>query len=179
MHSTDDDDKVLNSAEFAGSPGGASRRMTDLTRGPKSGYYVSRDGGRPVVSGGSLEWTSNPTDSQAKKVRTSQNHLNLSRAASLAATPDDLKSEVYQGRWEDPDSGYTFHDVSDRTTNVGEALAKGAENLQRGVYAARADRTISVMDYADSGEPLGVNLKARNQMRYLLRPGAHTSDDDS
>lgn len=119
---------VISHAQFASMEGG-SRRLSDQTEAPKSGYYVSRDPDVPVAQGGSPEAKGGSTEEGVRA------NYDAARAqGALTALPGRPASEVYQGKWMD------MLDVSDRypasTSGLMHALQHGMANVQLAAWAA-------------------------------------------
>lgn len=144
--------KVLSDSQFAGLFGG-SRSVTTGESGPNSGYYVSRDPRVPVEIGGSEEVTAPAHSEEAVR-----SHLSRIKGVAekvvptgwmrgRAATPKE-KANVFQGTW--TDEGKTYLDVSDRIggraseSSLKEALTRGLNQKQLGVYAAGAGKTLPI-----------------------------------
>jgi hypothetical protein len=121
---------VISHAQFAGMEGG-SRRLSDMTEGPKSGYYVARDPNTPVERGGSDEVTEQGVGSEADV----KAHYDSAVAkGAMHAIPGNNPREVYQGKWKE------YLDVSDRytasTRGLMHALQHGMANVQLSAWAA-------------------------------------------
>lgn len=161
---------AISHAQFAGMEGG-SRRLSDMTEGPKSGYYVSRDPDTPVEQGGSKEVEMpNSTEAGVKA------HFDEVRGrGAMTAVPGNNPREVYQGKWQN------YLDVSDRyspsTTGLMHALQHGMANVQLSTWAAHNPvhgeefgpgdkRDVPLTKQNDAGEktghPLGVRMVANS-----------------
>lgn len=125
----------ISSAQFSELPGG-SRRLSDGSEGPKSGYYVARDPDKDVHKGGSYEAKVrdvHPGDVQA--------HFDLVKDdGAMTARPEQHPDEVYQGTW--PANGMRYLDVSDRfpasPNGLMHALQHGMANVQLAAWAAHS-----------------------------------------
>lgn len=143
---------ILNHAQFAKLFGG-SRSLTTGEAGPASGYYVSRDPRTPVEIGGSPEEVSSAHDEEAvrnhwNKIKGVAEHIHPTGWLSARGATAKEKSEVYQGIW--TDKGKTYLDVSDRigdrasASSLREALQRGLDQKQLGVYAAGTGKTLNI-----------------------------------
>lgn len=124
---------IISHDQFASLDGG-SRRLSDMSEGPKSGYYVSRDPGVRVEHGGSFE--DRVKDADPREVEA---HFNLvNEAGARTARPEQSPDEVYQGTWSH--NGSRYLDVSDRytasTAGLMHALQHGMANTQLAAWAA-------------------------------------------
>lgn len=132
-------------AEYVAANGGGSRRLIDGTIGPSEGYYVSRNPDVPVAEGGSREWVRTGLKDVGRHVN---RHWNRVRDEALAATPEHLKSEVYQGAWvSEKDSAGTsdsYLDVSDRHDGVMDAAFAAVRNKQKAIFNANTGTDINV-----------------------------------
>lgn len=132
------DRPVLSHSQFAKLYGGSREYATGKT-GKRGGYYVSRNPSVPISQGGGIEKVSEkPFDVEATK-----EHWKETKETALKSTPEKERSKVHQGIWTDTDSGKTYLDVSDRVSSLSEALKKGVEQKQIGIYAAQAGKTLS------------------------------------
>lgn len=137
---------VLSHAQFAESYG-ASREYLTGKKGKRGGYYVSRDPRVPVQKGGGVEEISGaPFD-----VPAAERHWHETRGIALATTPEKSRERVHQGVWTDEGSGKTYLDISDRVSSLSQALRKGVDQNQLGVYAAGIDKTLPTRFETESG----------------------------
>ena len=144
--------QVLSDVQFAKLPGG-SRSLTTKESGPNSGYYVSRDPRVPVAVGGSEEVTAPAHSEEAVRSHfdrikgVAEKVVPTGWMRGRAATPKE-KANVFQGTW--TDEGKTYLDVSDRIgdraseSSLKEALTRGLNQKQLGVYAAGAGKTLPI-----------------------------------
>lgn len=151
--------KILSDAQFAGLEGG-SRRLSDKSEGPGSGYYVSRDPDVPVRDGGSMERVvpdHSPADVAA-------HHDAIKEAGAGSHSFGQNKDDVYQGTWSS--EGKRYLDVSDRygatTSGLMHALQHGMANAQLAGWNAHAMEEMPITDSTPDGETkLGTNPRAR------------------
>lgn len=110
--------RVISHKQFSQLLGG-SREVDTLREGEPSGYYVSRDPRVPLELGGSLEVTSRSHDEQAVKEHhdaikdVSSKVVPTGYMSARSATPDERRN-VFQGIWQNEDTGKQHLDVSDR-----------------------------------------------------------------
>jgi hypothetical protein len=159
---------TLNDDQFADAQGGASRRLTDDTKGPGRGYYVSRRRDVPVDQGGSdevvIEGGASAADVAAHKSR--------NRDAALNATPETKRHDVYQGIWNDKDASYL--DISDRFPGSMGGLRNALnwamnEGRQKAIYVAGTGKTIQVHgDDPESEDGMGPVLPEVHRLAYYL-----------
>lgn len=134
----------LSHAQFARLPGG-SRRLSDRTVGPDSGYYVSRDPEKKVSEGGSLERIA-----KAQSESAVGRHYRAVRESALSAPAPKGSTDVYQGIWtsspadESDRKPRTYLDVSDHYTDPMTAGHAAIQNRQKGMYSASTESTIPV-----------------------------------
>lgn len=154
--------RIISHAEFAGLEGG-SRRLSDMSEGPKSGYYVARDPDKPIQQGGSFEATVKDTHPEDVKA-----HFDLSKEAGAeTARPEHKASEVYQGTW--ASGGQRYLDVSDRysasTSGLMHALQHGMANVQLAAWDAHNQREVPITESTEDSQgntvKTGVNPRAR------------------
>jgi hypothetical protein len=172
-----DNRPIISDRQFAHLPGG-SREVATGKAGKGSGYYVSRDPRVPVSMGGSEEVIGGLSDT-----KTVAEHMNDIRGVAekvmptgymkaRGATPEE-SANVHQGIWQDEGSKKTYLDVSDRIggrasrSSLEEALTRGINQKQLGVYAAGSGKTLTT-HFQDSvtGSKL-VNPAAEMTIKYL------------
>jgi len=171
-----DSRSVISTSQFATLPGG-SRELATGKEGKGSGYYVSRDPRIPVDMGGSPEKIGGSMDTQAVA-----NHLEETKGTAekvmptgwmraRAATPTE-SANVHQGIWQDESTGKTHLDVSDRIggrasrSSLENALTRGINQHQLGIYAAGAGQTLPTMNQDELGRKT-VNPGAELTLKYL------------
>ena len=151
---------------------GGSRRLSDMTEGPKSGYYVARDPDTAVEHGGSRE--DKGEEGTGSEADVKEHYDEVRARGAMRALPGNNPREVYQGKWKQ------YLDVSDRYTasthGLMHALQHGMANVQLSVWAAhnpvhgeefgpgdKRDVT-TTMESKETGEktghPLGVRMVA-------------------
>lgn len=154
---------ILSDSQFA-ERDGASRRLSDKSEGPKSGYYVSRDPDTHVSAGGSNEIAEPITQSNAAVVGHHFDEAN--REGARTAIPHHNPDEVYQGGWQY--GGKQYLDVSDRysrsTSGLMHALQNGMANVQLGMWTGHGPKGkeyATITQENSEGEKTGVSPNAR------------------
>lgn len=134
----------ISHAQFA-RQGGGSRRFSDRTPGPSTGYFVSRDPDVAPDQGGSQEVVA-----RRNSVAVTRRHFQVNQGRALAAQAPAGSSDVFQGVWtsspSDESDGHprTYLDISDHYPDVMDAGMAAIKNKQKGMYGAEADTTIPV-----------------------------------
>ena len=148
-----DNRPIISDTQFAHLPGG-SREVATGKAGKGSGYYVSRDPRVPVNMGGSEEVIGGLSDTKTVAEHMSdikgvaEKVMPTGYMKARGATPKE-SANVHQGIWQDEDSKKTYLDVSDRIggrasrSSLEEALTRGINQKQLGVYAAGSGKTLT------------------------------------
>jgi hypothetical protein len=172
-----DNRPVISDVQFAHMLGG-SREVATGKAGRGSGYYVSRDPRVPVEAGGSNEVIGGLSDVPAvsEHMRSikgvAEKVVPTGYMRARAATPEE-SANVHQGIWQDENSKKTYLDVSDRiggrasSSSLEEALTRGIDQKQLGVYAAGAGKTLTTHFEDEKTGQRTVNPRAENVVASL------------
>ena len=172
-----DNRPVISDVQFAHLPGG-SREVATGKAGKGSGYYVSRDPRVPVNMGGSEEVIGGLSDTKTVAEHMSdikgvaEKVMPTGYMKARGATPTE-SANVHQGIWQDEDSKKTYLDVSDRIggrasrSSLEEALTRGINQKQLGVYAAGSGKTLTTHFQDSVTGSKSVNPAATMTLGYL------------
>jgi hypothetical protein len=174
-----DNRPVISDIQFAHLPGGSREIATGKT-GKGAGYYVSRDPRVPVSMGGSPEVIGGLTDPNAVR-----EHMREIKGIAEKVVPTGWmrargataaeSANVHQGIWQDEDSKKTYLDVSDRIggrasrSSLEEALNRGINQKQLGIYAAGTGRTLTTHFQDSVTGAKSVNPAAEMTLGYLQK----------
>jgi hypothetical protein len=172
-----DNRPILSDAQFAHMIGG-SREIATGRAGKGSGYYVSRDPRVPVEAGGSNEVVGGLADVPAvsehmRSIKGVAEKVVPTGYMSARAATSAESSNVHQGIWQDENSKKTYLDVSDRiggrasSSSLEEALTRGIDQKQLGVYAAGAGKTLPTHFEDEKTGQRTVNPRAENVVASL------------
>jgi hypothetical protein len=172
-----DNRPIISDKQFAHLPGG-SREVATGKAGKGSGYYVSRDPRVPVSMGGSEEVIGGLSDTKTVAEHMSdikgvaEKVMPTGYMRARGATPKE-SANVHQGIWQDEDSKKTYLDVSDRIggrasrSSLEEALTRGINQKQLGVYAAGSGKTLTTHFQDSVTGSKSVNPAATMTLGYL------------
>jgi hypothetical protein len=172
-----DNRPIISDTQFAHLPGG-SREVATGKAGKGSGYYVSRDPRVPVNMGGSEEVIGGLSDTKTVAEHMSdikgvaEKVMPTGYMKARGATPKE-SANVHQGIWQDEDSKKTYLDVSDRIggrasrSSLEEALTRGINQKQLGVYAAGSGKTLTTHFQDSVTGSKSVNPAATMTLNYL------------
>ena len=172
-----DNRPVISDKQFAHLLGG-SREVATGKAGKGSGYYVSRDPRVPVSMGGSEEVIGGLSDTKTVAEHMSdikgvaEKVMPTGYMRARGATPKE-SANVHQGIWQDEDSKKTYLDVSDRIggrasrSSLEEALTRGINQKQLGVYAAGSGKTLTTHFQDSVTGSKSVNPAATMTLGYL------------
>ena len=170
-----DNRPIISDTQFAHLPGG-SREVATGKAGKGSGYYVSRDPRVPVNMGGSEEVIGGLSDTKTVAEHMSdikgvaEKVMPTGYMKARGATPKE-SANVHQGIWQD--EGKTYLDVSDRIggrasrSSLEEALTRGINQKQLGVYAAGSGKTLTTHFQDSVTGSKSVNPAATMTLGYL------------
>lgn len=136
------DRQYISDEEFAG-PGGGSRRLSDKTKGPDKGYYVSvgvKKGKTPAMGGG-LEESVSTGDGLVGAIAS---HYSRSQPF-LDSLPESHKDSAFQGKWvpkvDGSEGDEATLDISKNMPSRHAALLMGIEENQKAIWDAKRGAT--------------------------------------